>query len=106
MFLFINEGREVVVGALPFFHSYGLTTCLHMAVLLKSTLLLIPDPRDIKALLGAIQKEKATLFSGVPTLYVAINNFPGVEKYDLSSIKGCVSSSPPTGSIADCDASI
>lgn len=91
----VVEGREVVVGALPFFHSYGLTTCLHMAVLLKSTLLLIPDPRDIKALLGAIQKEKATLFSGVPTLYVAINNFPGVEKYDLSSIKGCVSGGAP-----------
>lgn len=91
----VKDREEVVLCALPFFHSYGLTTCLHMAVLLNSPMVLIPNPRDIKTLLKAIQKEKATLFSGVPTLFVAINNFPGISKYDLSSIKACVSGGAP-----------
>ena len=91
----VKNNEEVVLCALPFFHSYGLTTCLHMAVLLGSTMVLIPNPRDIKTILKAIQKEKATLFSGVPTLFVAINNFPEISKYDLSSIKACVSGGAP-----------
>ncbi|MEE9165054.1 MAG: long-chain fatty acid--CoA ligase [Nitrospinota bacterium] len=91
----VKNNEEVVLCALPFFHSYGLTTCLHMAVLLGSTMILIPNPRDIKTILKAIQKEKATLFSGVPTLFVAINNFPEISKYDLSSIKACVSGGAP-----------
>lgn len=91
----VKDREEIVVCALPFFHSYGLTTCLHMAVLLSSTMLLIPNPRDIKALLKAIQKERATLFSGVPTLYVGINNFPQISEYDISSVKACVSGAAP-----------
>ncbi|MFQ5770336.1 MAG: AMP-binding protein, partial [bacterium] len=81
-----NESDEVILCALPFFHSYGLTTGLHLAVYLKSMMVLIPNPRDIKMILMAIQKNKATLFSGVPTLYVAVNNFPDIAKYNISSI--------------------
>ncbi len=91
----INRGNEVVMCALPFFHSYGLTTCLHMGVFLASKMVLIPDPRNIKSLMTAIQTEKVTLFSGVPTLYVAINNFPEVKNYDLSSVKACLSGGAP-----------
>lgn len=91
----VSEKKEVLLCALPFFHSYGMTTCLHKAILLQSKMVLAPNPRDIKSLLRAIQKEKVTLFPGVPTLFVAINNFPNVEKYDLSSVKGCVSGGAP-----------
>jgi len=82
---------EVFLCALPFFHSYGLTTGLHMSVVTKSTMVLIPNPRDIKTLLAAIQKNGVTIFAGVPTLYVAVNNFPKVSKFNLSSVKACVS---------------
>lgn len=91
----VDVGEEAVLCALPFFHSYGLTTCLHLAVLLRSQMILVPNPRDIKMVLKTIQKERASLFSGVPTLYVAINNHPQVEKYDLSSVKCCVSGGAP-----------
>ncbi|MFQ5675773.1 MAG: AMP-binding protein, partial [bacterium] len=92
----VKENEEKVLSALPFFHSYGLTTCLHMAVLLRSTMVLIPDPRDLKTLLRTVEKEKTTLFSGVPTLFIAINNFPEISKrYDVSSIKACVSGGAP-----------
>ncbi|MFQ5823804.1 MAG: long-chain fatty acid--CoA ligase [bacterium] len=90
-----RECHEVILCALPFFHSYGLTTCLHMSVFLKSTMVLVPNPRDIPMLLKSIQKNKATSFSGVPTLYVAVNNFPNVSKFDLSSVKACVSGGAP-----------
>jgi long-chain acyl-CoA synthetase len=90
-----RECQEVILCALPFFHSYGLTSGLHTAVLLKSTMVLIPNPRDIPRVLKSIQRNNATSFSGVPTLYVAINNFPEVSKFDLSSVKACVSGGAP-----------
>ncbi len=91
----LHENNEVILCALPFFHSYGLTSCLHFAVILKSNMILIPNPRDIKKILQAIQKYKVTLFSAVPTLYVAINNFPEVQKYNLTSVKACISGGAP-----------
>lgn len=91
----IQESQEVILCALPFFHSYGLTTGLHLSVKLCSTMVLIPNPRDIKAILVAIKKNRATLFSGVPTLYIAVNNFPNIAKYDIASIKACVSGGAP-----------
>jgi long-chain acyl-CoA synthetase len=87
--------KEILLCALPFFHSYGLTTGLHLAVLLRSTMVLIPNPRDIKMIMSTVQKTKATMFSGVPTLYVAVNNFKDLAKYDISSIKTCVSGGAP-----------
>lgn len=90
-----HDGKEGLLCALPFFHSYGLTTGLHMAVLIRSTMVLVPNPRDIRTILKTIQKTRATMFAGVPTLYVAINNFPDISKYDISSIKACVSGSAP-----------
>lgn len=91
----LTEGQESTLCALPFFHSYGLTTGLHMSISLKVPMILIPNPRDIKFILKTIQKQKPTLFSGVPTLYVALNNFPEISKYDLSSIEACVSGGAP-----------
>jgi long-chain acyl-CoA synthetase len=58
---------------------------------------MVPNPRDLDDLLGNLQKYKATIFPGVPTLYNAINNHPDVQagKYDLSTISGCISGSAP-----------
>jgi len=86
----LREGGEVILSALPFFHSYGMTACLHLGVVLASTLILIPR-FDIKMVLGAINKYRVTIFPGVPTMYVAVNNYPKVGKYNLRSIKACVS---------------
>jgi long-chain acyl-CoA synthetase len=58
---------------------------------------MIPNPRDIKDVLENLQKYKASIYPGVPTMYNAINNHPEVKakKYDLSSIKACISGSAP-----------
>ncbi|GBD93455.1 long-chain-fatty-acid--CoA ligase [bacterium BMS3Abin05] len=85
-----HEGREAVISALPFFHSFGMTTCLHLSLVLKSPAVLIPR-FDIKQVLHSIQKYKATLFPGVPTMYIAINHYPDLKKYDFSSLRACIS---------------
>ncbi len=91
----IREGGEVVLTALPLFHSYGMTTCMNLATVCASAMLLIPNPRDIKGLLENINKHQPSLFPGVPTMYVAINNYPEVHKYNVRSIKACISGAAP-----------
>jgi len=85
------DGEETVLAALPLSHSYGMTTAMNFAVASGSSMILIANPRDIKDVLENIQRFKPTAYPGVPTMYVAINNFPDVNKYDLSSIKACIS---------------
>lgn len=89
-----DPGREVMMAVLPFFHVYGLTVCLLLGVRLGAALVL--QPRfDLDGVLAAVDKYRPTLFPGVPTMYVAINN--AVEKggHDLSSIKACLSGAAP-----------
>jgi len=87
--------RDVIIGALPYFHSYGMTTSMNLPIALGAKIVLIPDPRDLKRVLESIQKHRATIYCGVPTMYNAINNYPDVKKYDLSSIKACISGAAP-----------
>jgi long-chain acyl-CoA synthetase len=89
-----EEGKEIMLGVLPFFHSYGMSIALNLSLVIKGTLITVPQ-FIIKDILGLIHKERPTLFPGVPTMYVAINNAPDVEKYDLSSIKVCISGAAP-----------
>ena len=95
----MNPGDGRYLGALPFFHSYGLTTCLLAAVLNAASIVFIPDPRagnpPFTEILENIQKYKPTLFHAVPTLYGALLNHPNISKYDLSSMKACVSGAAP-----------
>ena len=58
-------------------------------------LVLVPNPRDFKSLVKNITKHRVTLFPAVPALFNGLNNFPGIEKHDVSSIKCCFSGSAP-----------
>lgn len=89
-----QEGKEVVLAVLPFFHSYGMTTCLNLGLTGGGTLILVPR-FDLNEILKLIDKEKPTLFPGVPTMYVAIINSPEINKYNLKSIKACISGAAP-----------
>lgn len=90
-----NAENDVFIGVLPYFHSYGMTTSLNAPIAFGSTIILVPDPRDIKRILETIQKYKVTIFCGVPTMYNAVLNHPDLNKYDLSSIKACISGAAP-----------
>jgi len=87
--------EEVYVGALPWYHSYGLTLTMVGSYYLPSSLICVIDPRNIPDLLGDIQKYKGTIFHCVPAIYAGIVNHPDVGKYDLSSITACASGAAP-----------
>jgi len=90
-----REAQDITIGALPLFHSYGMTSVMNMSVAGALTMVLIPDPRDILHIMGSISKHQATFYPAVPTMYVAINSHPDVDNFDLSSIRACLSGAAP-----------
>ncbi len=93
----LQYGKEVFIAAIPYFHSYGMVTAMILPVSIAAKMVVIPDPRDLPTVMKSIEDHKATFFPGVPTLYVAINNHPDIQagKYDLTSIRACLSGSAP-----------
>lgn len=91
------EGGETVLMAIPLFHVYGMVAGMLFAMRAAATMVMIPNPRDLHDVLTSIQKYRPTIFPGVPALYNGINNHPDVKagKYNLSSIKACISGSAP-----------
>ncbi|WP_100011992.1 long-chain-fatty-acid--CoA ligase [Lentibacillus sediminis] len=90
----MNDGEQTVLGVLPFFHVYGMTTVMNIAIMQGSKMVLMPN-FDPEKTLQAIHKHKPTLFPGAPTMYIALLNHPNLGKYDLSSIEACMSGSAP-----------
>ncbi len=88
-----REGEEVMLTALPLTHSYSATVAMNHSIAAGFTQLLIPDARDLGALLKVIDTHHPTYFPGVPTLYSAITRHRHVisGKYDVSSINWCIS---------------
>ena len=86
----IEEGKEVLLCVLPFFHSYGMTTGLHLSIASHSTMFLVPR-FELSEVIKRIKKHKPTIFCGVPSMYNAINHYPGVSGSDVGSIRLCVS---------------
>jgi long-chain acyl-CoA synthetase len=92
-----ERGKEIFLSVLPFFHSYGMTTCLNLPVYLGASMIVLTRfERDkLGAFLRCIEKIRPSIFMGVPAMYQAIINFPDVGKYDLTSIKFCISGAAP-----------
>ena len=88
------EGKERFLCVVPIFHSYGLTTALNVPVSLGAAMILKAQ-FQVLDVLKTIKRYKPTIFPGVPNMYVAINNFRGVRKYGIRSIKACISGSAP-----------
>ena len=89
-----NKGEETILGILPFFHVYGMTTVLILSVMQQGKMVLLPK-FDAEQALKTIDKQKPTLFPGAPTMYIGLLNHPDLKKYDLSTIKACLSGSAP-----------
>jgi long-chain acyl-CoA synthetase len=90
-----QPGKDVLMGALPLFHSFGMTCVMNIGVHLAAGMILVPNPRDLPTVLKAAHKHRPTIFCGVPTMYAAINNFKDLGEYDLTSIKYCTSGAAP-----------
>nr|WP_321512924.1 long-chain fatty acid--CoA ligase [uncultured Pseudodesulfovibrio sp.] len=90
----LGKKKETFLGILPYFHIYGLTTCLAWPTSLGATL--APFPRYVPLdVLKGINKLKPTVFPGAPSLYISLLQQKDIDKYDLKSIEVCVSGSAP-----------
>ncbi|WP_243545189.1 long-chain-fatty-acid--CoA ligase [Pseudodesulfovibrio tunisiensis] len=90
----LAEEPQIFLGILPYFHIYGLTTCLTYPTLLGATL--APFPRYVPAdVLEGIKKLRPTVFPGAPALYISLLQQKTIAKYDITCINYCVSGSAP-----------
>lgn len=90
-FTFTKDGQEKALGAIPFFHVYGMTVAMLVAFQMGAELIMIPNPREVDLVLEIINKEHISYYPGVPAMYVAIINHPRVKEFNLRSVKGCMS---------------
>ncbi|MCA9970707.1 MAG: alpha/beta fold hydrolase, partial [Anaerolineales bacterium] len=90
----LKYGEEVCLSVVPLLHSYGLISAMSMPIALGATLVLLPV-FDAQQVLAHIRDHKVTVFPGVPSMYMAINQAPNVRSYGLSSVKACISGAAP-----------
>jgi long-chain acyl-CoA synthetase len=85
-----EPGAERIVAVLPLTHSFGMTAVMNLALSLGGEIILLPRFK-MSELLGAIERRRATMIMGVPTLFHAINEYRRLSHYDLSSLKVAIS---------------
>ncbi len=92
-------GEHTFLGVLPWYHSFGLTLVMLWSCYIGSRVVCIPDPRagdpPFTEVLKAVEKNKVTILTAVPTIYSAFVNHPLLSSFDLSSITGCGSGAAP-----------
>jgi len=87
---FGKGGPEVTVAALPLFHIYGMTCVMISSVLAGASVVLLTR-FALRSALSVIRQYHPTIFHGVPTMYVAFNSVPHVERYGFGSLRICMS---------------
>ncbi|WP_316528592.1 long-chain-fatty-acid--CoA ligase [Kitasatospora brasiliensis] len=87
--------RDVIFGGLPLFHSFGQVIGLNSAVAVGACLTLVPR-FDPLAALAMIQRDRVSVFLGVPTMYALMLNHPRRTEFDVSSLRVCLCGGAPT----------
>jgi long-chain acyl-CoA synthetase len=88
--LFDVKPEDVVITMLPLFHVFGLSSILDVCVRFGCTMSLVPRFTP-EAVLTAIQRDRVTIFEGVPTMFADVLSYPGLDGYDLSSLRIAIS---------------
>ena len=89
-----EKGKEIMLGALPYFHVFGLSTAMNLSVSQGWAQILVPRPQP-EPLLEAIKSFRPTFAPLVPTMYIGMLNHPGIKDVDMSCLKGAFSGSAP-----------
>jgi long-chain acyl-CoA synthetase len=89
-----RHGAQVMVAALPFFHIYALTCVMISSVLGGGSVIILPR-FGLRAAVNVIRKHHPTIFHGVPTMYVAFNSVPHVDRCGFNSLRVCMSGGAP-----------
>lgn len=90
----VKGGEDKMMGILPFFHVFAMTAIMNFSVALGLEIIALPR-FDLKQTLNILHKKRPSLLVAVPAIYNAINNSPDLAKYDLSSLKYCLSGGAP-----------
>ena len=88
--LFDVQPDDVVITVLPLFHVFGLSSIMDCCVRFGCTMSLVPR-FTAAAALTAIQRDRATIFEGVPTMFADLLTCPDLDRYDLSSLRVAIS---------------
>ncbi len=88
------RGNGILLGALPFFHVFGLSTSMNFAIYMAWTNVLVPKPQP-QELFKAIEKFRPSFAPLVPTMFIGMLNHPEMETRDLSSLEESFSGSSP-----------
>lgn len=86
----IKPGEEKILAVLPFFHVFGMTAVMNLGLYIGAEIVLLPQFK-VGEVLKVIGKEHPSVLVGVPTIFSAINRHKECDKYDLSSLKFCIS---------------
>ncbi len=88
--LFDVRPDDIVLTVLPLFHVFGLSSIMNIAVRFGCAMSLVPrfDPATV---LETIQRDRATIFEGVPTMFIGLLAHPELDSYDVSSVRVAVS---------------
>jgi len=89
-----KKGREVMLGALPYFHAFGMTTAMNLSVYMGWAQILVPRPQS-SPLLEAIRMHRPTFAPLVPTMYAGMLKHPDFAKTDMTCLKGAFSGGAP-----------
>jgi len=89
-----RDGEETFLSVTPISHIYGMTTAMSVPISQGARMVFLPR-FNVEEVLEAIKKYKPSYFPGVPAMYVAINSFPNVRRYNVQSIRACLSSGAP-----------
>ncbi len=91
----VERGKTTLMTALPMYHVFGLTVCMAYSIYNGLKQVLIPNPRDFKALATALSKQKVNLFPAVPAMFNALNQWEGIDDLNLNSLTYCFSGAAP-----------
>jgi long-chain acyl-CoA synthetase len=90
----LETGSEVFMLAIPIFHCYGMTAGINFAMIKAASMVLIPK-FNVAQVLKEMDRYKVSIFPGIQAIYVAINNYPKVQRYNIRNVKACISGAGP-----------
>lgn len=92
--MFERGSDKTSLGALPFFHVFGMTCAMNFSIHMGWGNILVPRPQP-EPLLEAIRKFRPSFAALVPTMYIGMLSHPDLKKTDMTSLEGCFSGSAP-----------
>ena len=94
MFPGMVKGKERMMTVLPLYHVFAMTCAMNVPIVAGGAMIMLPR-FDLGQLVKTIHRKKPTLMPAVPAIFTAINHYKSIGKYNLKSIRHCISGGAP-----------